>query len=73
MVANAHQFAPPPPAVVPRQPMTLLEVVSHPQGGWTIAVPVDASRCTVRIFRGWWATEAAAQRFLELNILGYAR
>jgi hypothetical protein len=29
------------------------ELVPHPQGGVTLAVPVGGSS-TVRIYRGWW-------------------
>lgn len=54
------------PAKVPALPRTAApvlvyrEVVRHPAGGWTIAEPVDATRGTVRIYRGRWTTKAAA-------------
>jgi hypothetical protein len=72
MVAFAHPSAAAESVPAPRQPLAVLEVVRHPRGGWTIAVPVDGSVSTVRIFRGCWPTEAEAQRFLELNYLAYA-
>lgn len=42
-----------------------LEVAPHPAGGWTHAVPVDATTSTRRIYRGWWANRRAAKRALE--------
>lgn len=29
------------------------QIVPHPRGGFTLAVPVGGSS-TVRIYRGWW-------------------
>jgi len=30
------------------------QIVPHPRGGYTLAVPVGGSS-TVRIYRGWWS------------------
>lgn len=48
-----------PPALVYR------EVVKHPRGGYTHALPVDATQSTVRVYRGWWPTRNAADHALE--------
>jgi hypothetical protein len=41
------------------------EVVPHPGGGWTIAVPDDATQTSVRHYRGIWETREAAAKALE--------
>lgn len=43
----------------------LPEIVAHPQGGFTVAVPIGGAS-SVRIFRGWWPSRRAAR-------LGYFR
>lgn len=52
------------PAQVAAAPMPArcVEVVAHPRGGWTLAVPVGAG--SARIFRGNWDTQAAAWAYL---------
>lgn len=42
-----------------------LEVVPHPAGGYTLAEPVDATRSSVRLYRGQWSTAEAAQAALD--------
>lgn len=42
------------------------EVVPHPSGGYTHAQPCDATRSTVREYRGWWSTRRAARAALDL-------
>lgn len=44
--------------------LVFLEVVAHPQGGYSHAEPVDATRTTRRIYRGWWSTRRAARSAL---------
>lgn len=44
----------------PAPQLTFLAVRRHPAGGWTHAAPVDATKSTVRIYRGWWSTKRAA-------------
>jgi hypothetical protein len=41
------------------------EVVRHPLGGWTIAVPVDATTSAARIYAGNWSSYAAALAAME--------
>lgn len=72
--AAAPECAPAPlptAAECPRQLCTL-EVVRHPDGGWTIAAPVDATRSTRRIYRGWWARRAQASTSLASLFLGHS-
>ena len=57
--------APLPTAAQCPRALVHLEVAAHPQGGWTHAAPIDATRGTARIYRGWWATERAAAAALE--------
>jgi hypothetical protein len=52
----AGYIVPPGGAAAPR--LREAEVVRHPAGGWTHAVPVGAG--TVRVYRGNWPTRAAA-------------
>jgi hypothetical protein len=53
---------------VPAAPLALLEVVPHPQGGWCIARPVDASRSTTRFFSVRYSTRAIAQAKLDAEL-----
>jgi hypothetical protein len=41
------------------------EVVRHPLGGWTIAVPVDATTSAARIYAGNWSSYAGALAAME--------
>lgn len=43
----------------------VLEVVRHPAGGWTIAMPVDATQSSVRIYRGQYSTRRRAREVLN--------
>ena len=63
----AHPAPAPLPSAadLPAAPLALLEVVGHPRGGWTVAVPVDASRTTARIYAGNFATRTAARAALK--------
>lgn len=45
--------------------MCAREVVRHPSGGWTIAVPVDATTSAARIYAGNWSSKAAALAAME--------
>jgi hypothetical protein len=47
-----------------------LEVVPHPSGGYTLAAPVDATRSSVRVYRGWWARRAQAEAAMGSIFLG---
>lgn len=42
------------------------EVVRHPAGGWTIAVPINATTSAARIYAGNWTSKAAALAAMDL-------
>lgn len=53
--------APLPSAQTCPRAMVSRAVVPHPAGGYTHALPRDATQSTVRDYRGWWATRRAAR------------
>lgn len=55
------------------QSMVILDVVRHPGGGYTHAEPINATRTTERIYRGWWRTKRAAQHALDSKFSFHAR
>jgi hypothetical protein len=67
MVALLKQSGPAPLPTAADCPRLLCvaEVVAHPQGGWTIAAPEDATRSTIRLYRGNWSTREAAECALQ--------
>lgn len=45
--------------------LTCLEVVPHPAGGWTVAHPLDATRSTLRTYRGRFFSRRRAEAALD--------
>lgn len=43
----------------------LVIVRAHPQGGWTHAWLEQPGTSSCRVYRGWWATQAAAEAALR--------
>lgn len=65
MILTPSEPAPLPTVANCPDSLVHLEVVAHPTGGYTHAEPIDATRTTRRIYRGWWLTRKAAARSLD--------